>query len=57
MSVKSLMKMGVMAPSTSRSTPITAELVVTEFGHRIKRVTEPMSENRPGPRCRRRKHV
>jgi len=38
--VKSLMKMGVMATINQQIDADTAELVVTEFGHRIKRVTE-----------------
>lgn len=38
--IKSLMKMGVMATITQTIDADTAELVATEFGHRIKRVTE-----------------
>ncbi len=38
--IKSLMKMGVMATVNQPIDADTAELVVTEFGHRIKRVTE-----------------
>ena len=38
--IKSLMKMGVMATINQTIDADTAELVVTEFGHRIKRVTE-----------------
>jgi len=38
--IKSLMKMGVMATINQSIDADTAELVVTEFGHRIKRVTE-----------------
>ena len=38
--IKALMKMGVMATITQTIDPDTAELVATEFGHRIKRVTE-----------------
>ena len=38
--IKSLMKMGVMATVNQSIDADTAELVVTEFGHRIKRVTE-----------------
>ncbi len=38
--IKSLMKMGVMATITQTIDADTAELVVSEFGHRIKRVTE-----------------
>ncbi|MGE0726355.1 MAG: translation initiation factor IF-2 N-terminal domain-containing protein, partial [Alphaproteobacteria bacterium] len=38
--VKALMKMGVMATLTQSIDADTAELVVTEFGHRIKRVSE-----------------
>jgi translation initiation factor IF-2 len=38
--VKALMKMGVMATINQPIDADTAELVVTEFGHRIKRVTE-----------------
>ena len=38
--IKALMKMGVMATINQTIDADTAELVVTEFGHRIKRVTE-----------------
>ncbi|MEQ9555239.1 MAG: translation initiation factor IF-2 N-terminal domain-containing protein, partial [Rhodospirillales bacterium] len=38
--VKSLMKMGVMATITQTIAADTAELVVEEFGHRIRRVSE-----------------
>lgn len=38
--VKSLMRMGVMATPTADVDADTAELVVAEFGHRIKRVAE-----------------
>ncbi|MDD3288149.1 MAG: translation initiation factor IF-2 [Alphaproteobacteria bacterium] len=38
--IKSLMKLGVMATITQSIDADTAELVATEFGHRIKRVTE-----------------
>jgi translation initiation factor IF-2 len=38
--IKALMKMGVMATVNQPIDADTAELVVTEFGHRIKRVTE-----------------
>jgi len=38
--IKTLMKMGVMATITQSIDPDTAELVATELGHRIKRVTE-----------------
>jgi len=38
--IKSLMKMGVMATINQTIDADTAELVVTEFGHRIKRVSE-----------------
>ncbi|MGB0719663.1 MAG: translation initiation factor IF-2, partial [Bdellovibrionales bacterium] len=38
--VKALMKMGVMATSTQSIDADTAELIIEEFGHRIKRVTE-----------------
>jgi translation initiation factor IF-2 len=38
--IKALMKMGVMATITQTIDADTAELVATEFGHRIKRVTE-----------------
>lgn len=38
--VKSLMKMGVMATITQSIDADTAELVVQEFGHRVKRVSE-----------------
>ena len=38
--IKALMKMGVMATINQTIDADTAELIVTEFGHRIKRVTE-----------------
>ncbi len=38
--IKSLMKMGVMATPTQMLDADTAELVVQEFGHRIRRVSE-----------------
>ena len=38
--VKTLMGMGIMATINQVLDPDTAELVVTEFGHRVKRVTE-----------------
>ena len=38
--VKTLMRMGVMATINQAIDPDTAELVVTEMGHRFKRVTE-----------------
>jgi len=38
--IKTLMKLGVMATITQTIDADTAELVATEFGHRIKRVTE-----------------
>ncbi|MCP5366315.1 MAG: translation initiation factor IF-2 [Hyphomicrobiales bacterium] len=38
--VKALMKMGVMATINQNIDPDTAELVVSEFGHRIRRVSE-----------------
>jgi translation initiation factor IF-2 len=38
--IKALMKMGVMATITQSIDADTAELVVTEFGHKIKRVAE-----------------
>ena len=38
--IKSLMKMGVMATITQSLDADTAELVVQEFGHRVKRVSE-----------------
>ncbi|WP_284945818.1 translation initiation factor IF-2 [Acidisoma cladoniae] len=38
--VKTLMKMGVMATITQNIDADTAELVVQEFGHRVKRVSE-----------------
>ncbi len=38
--IKALMKMGVMATITQSIDADTAELVATEFGHRVKRVTE-----------------
>ena len=38
--IKTLMRMGVMATINQAIDPDTAELVVTEMGHRSKRVTE-----------------
>ncbi|WP_238532238.1 translation initiation factor IF-2, partial [Gluconobacter thailandicus] len=38
--IKSLMKMGVMATATQSIDGDTAELIVEEFGHRVKRVAE-----------------
>ncbi len=38
--IKALMKLGVMATITQTIDADTAELIATEFGHRIKRVTE-----------------
>lgn len=38
--VKALMKLGVMATITQTLDPDTAELVVQEFGHKVKRVSE-----------------
>jgi translation initiation factor IF-2 len=38
--IKSLMRMGVMATITQSIDADTAELIVTEFGHRIRRVAE-----------------
>ncbi|MEA2779691.1 MAG: translation initiation factor, partial [Rhodospirillaceae bacterium] len=38
--IKALMKMGIMATINERLDPDTAELIVTEFGHRLKRVSE-----------------
>ncbi|MBU6235247.1 MAG: translation initiation factor IF-2 [Alphaproteobacteria bacterium] len=38
--IKSLMKMGVMATITQSIDADTAELIATEFGHKVKRVTE-----------------
>ncbi len=46
--IKSLMKMGVMATITQTIDADTAELVATEFGHRIKRVTEADIESNLG---------
>lgn len=43
--VKSLMKLGVMATATQSIDADTAELVVEEFGHKFKRVTEGDVEN------------
>jgi translation initiation factor IF-2 len=43
--IKSLMKMGTMASSSQSIDADTAELVIEEFGHRIKRVTEGDVEN------------
>ena len=38
--IKTLMKMGVMATSTELIDADTAELVIEEFGHKVKRVTD-----------------
>jgi translation initiation factor IF-2 len=38
--VKALMRMGVMATPTADLDPDTAELIVSEFGHKLKRVAE-----------------
>lgn len=38
--IKSLMKMGVMATITQSIDADTAELIILEFGHKVKRVTE-----------------
>jgi translation initiation factor IF-2 len=38
--IKSLMKMGIMATINERLDQDTAELIVTEFGHRLRRVSE-----------------
>ena len=38
--IKSLMKMGIMATINERLDPDTAELIVTEFGHRLRRVSD-----------------
>ncbi|MGB1547067.1 MAG: translation initiation factor IF-2 [Alphaproteobacteria bacterium] len=38
--IKALMKMGVMATITQRIDADTAELLATEFGHKVKRVSE-----------------
>jgi len=38
--IKSLMKMGIMATINERLDADTAELIVTEFGHRLRRVSE-----------------
>src|SRR3546814_9995141 len=38
--IKALMKMGVMATINQSTDADTAELVVTEFGHRVRRVAE-----------------
>jgi translation initiation factor IF-2 len=46
--IKALMKMGVMATITQTIDADTAELVATEFGHRIKRVTEADIESDTG---------
>lgn len=43
--IKSLMKLGVMATATQSIDADTAELVVGEFGHKFKRVTEGDVEN------------
>ena len=46
--IKILMKLGVMATITQTLDADTAELVATEFGHRIKRVTEADIESNLG---------
>ncbi|MGB9151546.1 MAG: translation initiation factor IF-2, partial [Alphaproteobacteria bacterium] len=46
--IKALMKLGVMATITQTIDADTAELVATEFGHRIKRVTEGDIESNTG---------
>jgi len=46
--IKVLMKLGVMATITQTLDADTAELVATEFGHRIKRVTEADIESNLG---------
>ena len=51
--VKALMKLGVMATITQTLDADTAELVVQEFGHRARRVSEVRCRNGPG---RRRRH-
>ena len=38
--IKALMKMGVMATITQSIDADTAELIVGEFGHKVKRVAE-----------------
>ncbi len=38
--IKTLMKMGVMATSTEMIDADTAELIIEEFGHKVKRVTD-----------------
>jgi len=38
--IKSLMKMGIMATINERLDPDTAELIVNEFGHRLRRVSD-----------------
>ncbi len=43
--IKTLMKLGMMATATQSIDPDTAELVVGEFGHKFKRVTEGDVEN------------
>ncbi len=43
--VKTLMKLGMMVTATQSIDPDTAELVVSEFGHKFKRVTEGDVEN------------
>ncbi len=43
--IKSLMKLGTMASASQSIDADTAELVIEEFGHRIKRVTEGDVEN------------
>ncbi|MBM3618437.1 MAG: translation initiation factor IF-2, partial [Alphaproteobacteria bacterium] len=43
--VKKLMKMGIMATAAQVVDPDTAELIVTEFGHTVKRVTDADVEN------------
>ncbi len=51
--IKALMKMGVMATINQVIDADTAELVVTEFGHRLKRVAEMRRRDRPERRGRR----
>jgi len=43
--IKTLMKLGIMATATQSVDADTAELVVSEFGHKFKRVTEGDVEN------------
>ncbi len=38
--IKALMKMGIMATINERLDPDTAELIVSEFGHRLRRVSD-----------------